>query len=94
MVSANRLWKQSGSTLPFKHWLEGEKSRGRFIPNVLAQEEFNNADGSDEPTEEPTKTDVKSKLEVGSVIGKNLLIISAIAIGIYFVYTTYKKNAQ
>lgn len=90
MVSANRLWKASGSNLPFKDWLEREKAKGEFIPNIQAQEEFNNADGEDE---EPKGNPLSGKLQTGSIIGKNLLIIGVVAVGLYFVYKTYKKNA-
>jgi hypothetical protein len=91
MISANRLWKESGSNLPFKDWLEREKAKGEFIPNIQAQEEFNNADGGDE--QQPPQTNpLKGKLETGSIIGKNLLIIGALAIGVYFIYKTYYKK--
>jgi hypothetical protein len=91
MISANRLWKESGSNLPFKDWLEREKAKGEFIPNIQAQEEFNNADGDDEP-QAPQGNPLKGKLETGSIIGKNLLIIGALAIGVYFIYKTYYKK--
>jgi len=91
MISANRLWKESGSNLPFKDWLEREKAKGEFIPNIQAQEEFNNADGGDEP-QAPQGNPLKAKLETGSIIGKNLLIIGALAIGVYFIYKTYYKK--
>jgi hypothetical protein len=91
MISANRLWKESGSNLPFKDWLEREKAKGEFIPNIQAQEEFNNADGGDEP-QPPQANPLKGKLETGSIIGKNLLIIGALAIGVYFIYKTYYKK--
>lgn len=92
MVSANRLWKQSGSNLPFKDWLEREKAKGEFIPNVQAQEEYNNADGDNTPSGDSSDF-FKDRLKTGSILGKNLLIIGAIAVGVYFVYRTYKKNA-
>jgi hypothetical protein len=31
--SANKLWKESNTSLSFKDWLEREKSKGIFIPN-------------------------------------------------------------
>jgi hypothetical protein len=92
MVSANRLWKQSGSNLPFKDWLDREKAKGEFIPNIQAQEEFNNADGS-ETTAIADGGDLFKKKVVGSIIGKNLLIIGVLVVGGYFLYKTYKKNA-
>ena len=43
---ANQLWKESGSLLPFKDWLQREKDKGRFLPNKKL-EEFNNIDGDE-----------------------------------------------
>jgi len=93
MVSANRLWKQSGSNLPFKDWLEREKAKGEFIPNIQAQEEFNNADGSETTAIADGGDLFKKKVEIGSIIGKNLLIVGVLAVSAYFIYKTYKKNA-
>lgn len=93
MISANRLWKQSGSNLTFKDWLEREKSKGEFIPNIQAQEEFNNADGSEDTTIAGDGDLFKKKVEIGSIIGKNILIIGVVAIGAYLLYKTYNKNA-
>jgi hypothetical protein len=93
MISANRLWKSSGSNLPFKDWLEREKAKGEFIPNIQAQEEFNNADGGEDTAIADGGDLFKKKIEVGSIIGKNLLIIGVVAVSVYFLYKTYKKNA-
>jgi hypothetical protein len=41
--SANQLWKESNTTLSFKHWLDREKEKGEFIPN----KKFKGADGID-----------------------------------------------
>ena len=40
MISANKIYKESGSSLPFKDWLEREKNKGKFIPNAQALKEF------------------------------------------------------
>lgn len=93
MVSANRLWKQSGSNLPFKDWLEREKAKGEFIPNIQAQEEFNNADGNEDVVTSGEGDFFKKKVEIGSIVGKNLLIIGVLVVGGYFLYKTYKNNA-
>ena len=89
MLSANAMYKQSGSTLSFKDWLEREKSKGKFIPNIQAQMEFENADGS-----KTAKEDIQGagQLQIGSIIGKNLLITLAIVAGGLLVYRYYKKN--
>lgn len=36
--SANQLWKESGTSLPFADWLEREKNKGKFIPNKFVQD--------------------------------------------------------
>jgi hypothetical protein len=41
--SANKLWKESKTTLSFKDWLDREKEKGRFIPN----KKFKGIDGLD-----------------------------------------------
>lgn len=91
MLSANQLYRESGSSLPFKEWIEREKSKGVFIPNVKAQEDYNNADGGDEVE---TAQSVKSNLQVGSIIGKNLLFVGVLVIGSILVYRMYKKGAN
>lgn len=46
--TANQLYKESGSTLPFKDWIEREKSKGVHIPNEDVNKDIEsmlNADG-------------------------------------------------
>jgi hypothetical protein len=91
MLSANKLYKESGTTLSFKDWLEREKSKGKFIPNVEAIEEFHNADGSTdaETSTEPVKTaaEVESKQMITQVVRVTLILTLA-----YFIYRTINKN--
>ena len=35
--SANQIWKECGTTLSFKDWIQREKDKGRFLPNRLLQ---------------------------------------------------------
>jgi len=49
------MYKESGSTLSFKDWLEREKNKGKFIPNIQAQKELENADGSGKTAQENLK---------------------------------------
>ena len=86
MYSANQLYKQSGSTLPFKDWLEREKQKGKFIPNLAAQEEFFNANGEDNAIDSPKDTNI-----IGSVVSKNLMIAVVLGIGIYAIYKVVNK---
>lgn len=45
--SANQIWRESGSTLSFKSWLQREKDKGRFLPNKQLIE-FNSIEGDAE----------------------------------------------
>jgi hypothetical protein len=36
--SANQLWRESGTTLSFKDWIEREKEKGNFILNKKVQD--------------------------------------------------------
>lgn len=45
--SANQIWKESGTTLSFKDWLQREKDKGVFLPNKKLME-FNDANGESE----------------------------------------------
>ena len=93
MLSANKLYKESGTTLSFKEWLEREKGKGKFIPNVEAMEEFINADGgtSGESSEqsEITAKSVENKQMFTSVARVGLLVVLA-----YFVYRTIKSEIK
>lgn len=35
--SANQIWKECGTTLSFKDWIQREKDKGRFLPNRLLE---------------------------------------------------------
>jgi len=85
MISANKIYKQSGSSLPFKDWLEREKNKGKFIPNAQALKEFQNFDG-----EEKTETNIKDEVIGGSTM-RNTLLILGLGIGIYLFYKSQKK---
>lgn len=93
MLSANKLYKESGTTLSFKEWLEREKAKGKFIPNVEAMEEFVNADGgaSEESSEKPeiTAKSVENKQMFGSIARVGLIVVLA-----YFVYRTIKSEVK
>ena len=53
MKSANQLYKESGTTLSFKDWIEREKSKGVHIPNVEANTEMLSLLGDENKTDEP-----------------------------------------
>jgi hypothetical protein len=93
MLSANKLYKESGTTLSFKEWLEREKAKGKFIPNVEAMEEFVNADGgvSEETSEKPeiTAKSVENKQMITSIVRVGFIAVLA-----YFVYQTIKREIK
>jgi hypothetical protein len=89
MLSANKLYKQSGSTLPFKDWLEREKAKGKFIPNVEAMEEFYNADGTEQPPAETTEIK-KADVDKAQMTSKILRVGLIVLLG-YVIYKNYKK---
>jgi ABC-type phosphate transport system substrate-binding protein len=67
MKSANQLYKESGTTLSFRDWIEREKSKGIHIPNVEANNEMLSLLG-DEKNEEP-KSNNKLVRNVLFVVG-------------------------
>jgi hypothetical protein len=80
MISANKIYKESGSSLPFKDWLEREKNKGKFIPNAQALKEFQNFDGEEKP-----ETTIKAEFIGGNVM-RNTLLVLGLGIGIYLFY--------
>ena len=56
--SANQLYKESGTQLSIKEWIEREKQKGVHIPNVQANAEMMNLIGAEEPTKEQDKQKV------------------------------------
>lgn len=97
--SANKLWKESGSTLSFKSWLQREKDKGRFLPNKQLVE-FNSVDAdstsksSQELIQETLKNnkpkDVPKKMGLNKyvILGSVALILGGIA---YKIYQKQKK---
>jgi hypothetical protein len=105
--SANKRWKESGSTLTFKEWIDRENKKnqqfdGNFIP---FQSDTKNAVGSDsiKATIDKAKQDLidasgyKVETDKNSVLGlnKGVLVFSTLLIvgslSFYF-YQKYKKK--
>ena len=85
MKSANQLYKESGTTLSFKDWIEREKSKGVHIPNVEANTEMLSLLGNENKTDEP-----KGNHMVHNV----LFVVGAVALA-YVGYRYIKsKNTQ
>jgi hypothetical protein len=79
MISANKLYQESGSSLSFKDWLEREKAKGNFIPNANALEQFNSVDGVSDNKESGT-TDVSTNLVRNIAIVGVLFVIAYVVI--------------
>ena len=88
-MTANQMYKQSGSGLPFKEWIKREKAKGILIPQKGVTDEYNEAVGNLE-TEEIKNEKKKSKTVVG--LSKPILIISVLMIVGAIGYTYYRKN--
>jgi hypothetical protein len=72
--SANQIWKESGSTLSFKNWLQREKDKGRFLPNKTLSE-FSSVDG--QATLEDVNTEKQiNKPELKSIKKDNYFDVS------------------
>lgn len=90
LKSANQLYRESGSSLPFKTWLEREKEKGTFMyanglqskVNEAIAENISDAADSAEPKKElPSNTILGLNKYV--VIGLGLVVVAAIGYGIY-----------
>lgn len=77
MISANKLYQESGTSLSFKEWLEREKAKGNFIPNANALEQFNSVDGAND-TPKAEKAD-------NSVLIRNVAIVGVVLVIGYFI---------
>lgn len=94
--SMNKLWKESGTTLTFKEWLDRENNK-----KVETKENFIPFDSTDEAINKKlevktTNTNVPNKnkvlgLDKGIVIFSGVLI--AASIGYYFFTKIKNKNA-
>jgi len=91
-LSANQQYKLSGSTLPFKDWLNREKEKGEVIPksgvsdvleDALSLEDYSSA--GVEPRKEPKKTTVLG-------LSKPILLLSALVIVGAVAYKYYYKK--
>ena len=91
--SMNKLWKESGTTLTFKQWLDREnnkkvETKENFLP-------FNAEDVVDKKLEIKTpNTNIPNKKKVLG-LDKSVIIFSGVLIAAsigYYVYTKIKKK--
>jgi hypothetical protein len=91
--SANKLWKESGTTLSFKDWIQREKDKGVIIPNTMvenATKDIRSSLGIDVPVSTITKLDKNKNLVLG--LNRWVLISSLLIIGGAIGYSIYKKR--
>lgn len=90
LKSANQLYRESGSSLPFKTWLEREKEKGTFmyanglqskINEAIAENIGDAAERAEPQKELPTNTILGLNKYV--VIGLGVVVVAAIGYGIY-----------
>ena len=84
MGSANKVYRESGSSLPFKDWLEREKNKGSFIPNAQALKDFENFDGEENQTEKKTELVTNSPMNT-------IVIVAVVGIVIFGIYKFTRK---
>ena len=90
LKSANQLYRESGSSLPFKTWLEREKEKGTFMYanglqskiNEAIAENIGDAEARVNPTPEIPKNTIFG-LNKYVVIGLGVVVVAAIGYGIY-----------
>jgi hypothetical protein len=92
--SANQLWKESGTTLSFKNWIEREKQKGMLIPNKLVNDSLASIRASvgirDYDNQNLQLAETKSNTVLG--LNKWVLISSALIIAGAIGYNIYKKR--
>jgi hypothetical protein len=89
LKSANQLYKESGSSLPFKEWIAREKDKGTFMYANGLQSKINeviaaNISESQESQQEP-------ELPKNTILGLNkylvisvgVLLVAAVGVAIY-----------
>jgi hypothetical protein len=92
--SANQLWRESGTTLSFKDWIEREKEKGMLIPNKLVSDSISliktNLGIKDATVENFELQDTNSNTILG--LNKWVLISSVLIIAGAIGYNIYKKR--
>lgn len=98
--SANQIWRESGTSLTFKNWLQREKDKGRFLPNKKLME-FNDVDGEsttkarDLIQETLDKAEKKNKQVVKPIgISKAVVVTSALVVLGAIAFKIYQKKSK
>jgi len=92
-LSANQQYKLSGSTLPFKEWINRENDKGEVIPKSgvsdVVRDALENSNLLDQVDEEPNKVE-KNSTVLG--LSKPILLLSALVIVGAVAYKYYYKK--
>jgi hypothetical protein len=96
--SANQIWKESGSNLNFKTWLQREKDKGRFLPNKQLIE-FNSFEGDKNLSarelinETLNETKIKPEIKKSTFgLNKYIITVSILLVLGGVAYKIYQKN--
>jgi len=89
-LSANQQYKLSGSTLPFKDWLNREKEKGEVIPKSGVTDVIQDAIETDMIGKKEKEESNKSKTILG--LSKPILMLSALVIVGAVAYKYYYKK--
>jgi len=92
LKSANQLYRESGSSLPFKDWLAREKNKGTFMYANGLQSKINEVIAAN--VQKQTQGEEPNKLPDNKIFGLNkyavitlgLVVVAAIG------YSIYKKR--
>lgn len=88
--TANQLYKESGSTLPFKDWIEQEKEKGMFIKNDTLTSVVESVLNSKDTTKPVSATKSDKILGLSKPVIITSISIIVLAIG-YKIYTLKNK---
>jgi hypothetical protein len=82
--SANQLYKESGTQLSFKDWIEREKAKGAQIPNVAANAEMESMLNAEGQTDKEPDTN--------KIILRNVATTLVVATLVFFVVKALRKK--
>jgi len=85
--TANQLYRESGSTLSFKEWIEREKAKGTEMINQEIADAIARLQAGEPQTQGTSNTTWYG-------LNKNVWIFGALVIAGAIAYTIYKKRKQ
>lgn len=92
MLSANQKYKQSGSSLPFKEWLNREKAKGVVVPQKGVTDVYLGfTNETNETVENKEKKETTNSKDVFG-LNRNILAISTVIVLGALAYKFYVDN--